>query len=174
MTVSTDALKLRIMQALTTLIEGCNPENVNARTGAVFDYDLRGKVFRGKMDFGQETALRFVTMIEPPMQGDGPGANFFDQDRNDPWRLLVHGFTKNSTPHTTDDAYNFSEDVRLRIGRALAMKGPSPMFQDDYLLGRTASALVVHQTVVRGPVQNVSATAFFYLPLSISLHENPF
>jgi hypothetical protein len=51
--------QLDILRALTAHLEGINPENG-------YDYDMRGRVFRGRAEFGDDTPLPHLSILEAP------------------------------------------------------------------------------------------------------------
>jgi hypothetical protein len=169
-----DSKQLDVLKRLTVLLEGINPTNTDLAQGAPYTHDLRGKVFRGETDFGEDTQPPMVTIIEPPQQEDGLGAGMFEIERADPWKLLLHGFVPRATPHICDLAYEMKAVVEQRLSRIIELDAKGdPKYPSDYLLGRSIISLTIHAGVTRGPIQNISAWSFFYLPMSVKLKTNP-
>lgn len=101
--------KLSILKALTAHLEGINPDWTDlpeGMTGETCPYDLRGSVFRGRTEFGDDVALPFIALLEAPRQFDPNGGGVGRLVQDEDWTILIQGFAKedrktHSIPPTT-------------------------------------------------------------------------
>lgn len=174
-----DPKQLAVLKKLTTLLEGINPTNVdpkwalNGEAPQNYTIDLRGKVFRGKTEFGQEVALPAFSLLEAlvPLPANAVGDGRLK--RGD-WQLLLQGFAENDMANPADPAYYLKAAAELRLSRVIAQREQSSqaLFPDDFMLGNMITGLIIGQGVVRPPDKNVSTTAFFYIPLVVEMVTN--
>lgn len=168
-----DPKQLRILKALTALIEGINPDNTDPATGQPYTLDLRGKVFRGRSVLTVDDAEDTISILEMPRQEItipvGNGAQ-----RNDDWMLMLQGWPADDPDNPSDSAYVLKAMVEQRLSRIIAERpnGRGPEFPDDYLLGRTISYFKFTPGVVRPPEDAASRLAMFYMPLVLGVAVN--
>lgn len=134
---------------------------------------LTGKVFRGRTTFGDEVMDPFLALIEKPKQLLGDVAGEDKVIRHDHWDLLIQGFAQDDKKHPLDPAYEMLAAVEVRMARLLQQKtsGGGPVFPDEHLLGLKGIVTSIEFTIpiVRPPDNDVSDTAYFYMPVSIGL-----
>lgn len=168
-----DPKQLRILKALTALLEGINPDNTDPATGDPYELDLRGKVYRGRSVLTVDAAEDSISILEMPRQEVfapvGNGAQ-----RNDEWVLMLQGWPADDPVNPSDSAYRLKAMCEQRLHRIIAEKtqGRGPMFEDDYLLGRELSSFKFTPGVVRPPEDAASRLAMFYMPLVLGVAMN--
>lgn len=166
-----DSYRLAVLKRLTTHLQGITPANG-------YEYDLspdapfpKGKVFRGRTIFGQDDPVPLVSILESPRSDAGQFAGENGYQRSEGWGLMIQGWAADDVDNPTDPAYGLMEAVEHRLSRIIAQDASSGMavYPDEYMLGKTISSLTVLPGVVRPPMAEVSAKAFFYLPVRIGL-----
>ena len=165
-----DSKRLQILKALTAHFE-----TITVLNG--YQFDLAGRVYRGRSTFGSETALPCITILEAL----NPDRNPFEAGEGirlkDSWILLVQGWTDDGdgdgagpNPHPTDDAHNLMADVKKAIG--VLMREPTPTQPNpSYMLGGAIDGLRVEPGTVRPP-DETSARSYFFLRVVIEVAES--
>jgi hypothetical protein len=154
----TDSFRLRVLKAITTAIRQVTPANG-------YQNDLSASVFRGRTLFGENDPLPMVSILEAPLQPDqlpvptSSGANFGD------WELLIQGFVVDDHENPTDPAHELLAEVKkalaVEMGRRDNILGLGPKV-DKIMLG----------TGTCRPADEVSARAYFWMPLVVKLMED--
>lgn len=160
--------RLAIMKALTAHLEGINGVEP-------YEYDLRGKVFRGRNLFGEQAQDKppIVSVLEGKATDYGQFAEEWQTVRLDSWLLLVQGWVKDDIVNPTDPAYGLLADVELRLSDIVAKKlDGKPKYPGIHLLGGLISSLTLASPVVRPPEDGLSSKAFFYLPVLVGLKSD--
>jgi len=102
-------MRLAIQQALTTELEKITPANGYA-------HDLAGRVYRGRVLFGEETEVPFLSILENPdievVENMSPAGG---RSVKANYRLLIQGMAKEDPVHPTDPAARLLEDVTRRL-----------------------------------------------------------
>lgn len=158
-----DSLRLQVLKALTTHLEGVAKEDG-------YNYDLDGAVFRGRGRFGDGDPDVMVSILENPRPdfgnpvGDGT-------TRHEMWPLLIQGWCPDDAENPSDPVYGLLDDVERRLMMLVAVNRNSgnPVHPDLYLLGRTVTDIALTPGVVRPPTDGISSRAFFYLPVRVGL-----
>ncbi len=170
-------VQLRIMQRLTEILERVNPADIILLNSLGEPYDLRGKVFRGRLVFGDNDDGAVVTIVEAPKPEPWDAADLTESTGLVSWLLLVQGreaaaadsdAVEESNP--TDGAYYLKAAVEKQLSRIVQMdeNARRPRYPDDYLLGeKLISGLSISPGVVRGPDGEKVGQAFFYIPLLV-------
>lgn len=171
-----EPIALAALKVLTAHLEGIKPTNG-------YDFDLRGKVFRGRVRFGREEPLPMLSILEAPRPEDGlllPVAAENSRRSVREWGLLIQGWAVDDLDHPTDQAYYLMAAVEQRLSDLVAVRtSGQPVDPVAYLLGRTAagkpriSNAVIGPGLVRPPQEGISDTAFFYLPISLQRTVDP-
>jgi hypothetical protein len=160
--------KLLILKRLTAHLETISV------AGGYFN-DLAGKVFRGRMVFGDETTEPFVSLMEAPRQIDpfGGGGDSKAQ-QNEAWTLLAQGIAQDDKLHPTDPAYLLLGDVQRAFGRLIEThpNTGNPLYPDEYMLGGLVSDFRFQVPIVRPPEKDVSPVAIFYFPFTVDVVTN--
>lgn len=171
-----EPIALAALKVLTTHLEGIKPTNG-------YDFDLQGKVFRGRVRFGREEPLPMLSILEAPRPEDGlllPVAGEYNRHSTREWGLLIQGWAVDDPANPTDPAYYLMAAVERRLSDLIAVnKSGQAVDSTVYRLGRTAagktriSSATIGPGLVRPPQEGISDTAFFYLPVSLQRTIDP-
>lgn len=155
-----DSKQLVILKRMTEHLEGITPDNG-------YDYDLTGKVFRGRSKFGSDEPLPFISILEslrpdqqPIPAGMGGGV------RLDDWELLLQGWVDENRSFPTDDLYNLKGAVEKRLAE-VNVEGSSV-----YRFGKLIDKMRIGPGVVRAATPQVGGAEAFYLPLLVTYAIN--
>jgi hypothetical protein len=161
--------RLLILQRICTLLATIT--EINGET-----VDLTGSVFRGRNLLGADVVQPALSILE---SGSPDIATFASQEhefRKAYWTLLVEGTISDDILHPSDKAYWFVAAVEEVLSRVITEdRSGKGAFPDDYLLGlgNNGQSLItgmdIAPSVVRPPEANVSATAFFFLPIRVGI-----
>lgn len=161
--------QLDILRALTTHLEGINPENG-------YDYDMRGRVFRGRAEFGDDTPLPHLSILEAPRPDAEPVVGGHERAfMSEDWTLLLQGWVDDDKTNPTDPAYELKAAVELRLSDLVAIREANglPLVPSAYRLGNRLSHIAIGPGMVSPPRPNISAKAFFYLPIVLKIASSP-
>lgn len=161
---------LAILKALTAHLEGITPGNG-------YEFDLQGKVARGRVRFGRDDELPMLSLLEAPQTEDGNLLATASENRmrvQHRWSILLQGWAVNDTGNPSDPAYVLKAACEHRLSRIVDINNSSgrPVDSEAYLLGKTISGLQIGPGLVSPPREGISDTAFFYLPLVIERVSN--
>lgn len=164
-----EPLQLKVLKAFRDHLTFINPTNESEGTGAAYDLDLRGKVWFNRNKFGA-TEVPALALLESPRPGGSLPVGENKYYRSDTWLLLLQGFVADSDK-TGEAAYWLKAYTEERLARLVKIDRSSgkPSFPDEYFLGNLIDGLTIEQGVVRPPEENISPTAFFYIPLTVKL-----
>lgn len=158
--------QLAVLKRLTAHLEGTEVDGG----------DLTGRVFRGRTTLGTNIKYPALAMLEPPAPLQNPGDTAAEHGikRSEGWRIALQGFAEDDPVNPSDPAYELKAKVEERLSQIILLEEESgdPVFPNAYLLGRLINGLVIGQGIVRPPEANVSATAFFYMPLLVKIATN--
>lgn len=180
----TTPFKLRVLHALTDALKEITPGNGYASNLADFnpgDGGPMSRVFRGRPWFGETDPIPMVSVLEHVDEADP----FFDgpADGNTEaydWPILVQGFVNDDAANPTDPAYKLMRDVRRRLVREKLRRSPGstgrhttdPLGSLTWNLdGCRVIDLKVSPGKVR-PADDVSAKAYFYMVVTLTITEN--
>lgn len=160
--------RLLVMKRLTAHLQQITYESY---TGA--DYDFASRVFRGRTIFGDEVSPPFISILEKPRQLIGETGGEARVVRDDTWDLLIQGFAPDDKRNPLDPGLEMLAWVEQRMARLLEQKknGGGPLYPDEHLLGMKGIVTSIAFTIpiVRPPDNDVSDTAYFYMPVAIGL-----
>jgi hypothetical protein len=109
-----------------------------------------------------------VAIVEDPKQLERDAIPDKETASPGDWDLLIQGFIKDDPVHPTDPAYFLAEDVRAAL--MSAKQDPRD------ILGLGAKKPCVDKLDIGAPVirpaDNISATAYFWLPIRLHLVED--
>lgn len=160
----TDPIKLHIQKQLCAALEEITVANGYAT-------DLEGRVYRGRLYFGDETPLPFLSVLEVPIPLDQLPSPRDAQMQFGQWELIIQGFVVDDRDNPTDPAHIVLADVKKRLAREQA-KANWHRPEDGILgLGRVVDKLYIGVGVVRPP-DDISATAYFWLQIALDIAEN--
>lgn len=156
--------RVDILKALTAHLEA-----VVYREGEVDETTLTGRVFRGRTIFGDDTDNPFLVILEAPRQLASEIGGDDKTKRKDDWRLLIQGFAPDDKINPLDPAYDLLAAVEKRLARLTSQKdnGGGPLYPEEFRLGRRVETILFTNPIVRPPDNDVSDTAYFYLPVTI-------
>lgn len=171
-------LRLRVMRALTELLEGIKPDS---NSQVVYVNDLSDKVFRGRNWFGESDPLPMVALLETPLANDQ-----FDSPEEAPgstgtWDISIQGFCEDDKKNPTDPAYVLAADVVqcLAIERARAEKERRQTGKVQRPLlgirGPNGNAAVLDMQIgspVCRPPDEISGKAYFWLQITLTMAED--
>lgn len=158
--------QLDLLVRMTTHFEGITPANG-------YDFDMPGKVFRGRLVFGADDPDPVISIVEhlsADITVDVAGENRIS--RAETWVLLVQGWMRIVSEHPTDAVYNLKAAVEHRLARCIQTNGRGePLYPAEYMLGlgrKNVTGITIGPGVVSAPVRpDASMRSFFYLPVGI-------
>lgn len=156
---------LKRLVALLELTEGLDQAGV--------PFDLTGKVFRGRTEFGDEQLLPALSILEAPTPDIGTFAGAFEA-RNSSWVLLLQGWAKDDKLNPSDPAYYLQAAVESQLAKVNAKSANGlrrALYPEFYLLGDTITQLEIGPPVVRPLDKSTSSRAFFYQPIRVGIAE---
>ena len=160
MTTYTDPFRLRVQKALAELLETITTDNG-------YQFDLAGKVFRGRNVFGDTDPKEMLAVLEDPeMKNILPVAegNVVAYD----YQLLVQGWTRDDKTHPTDRAQHLLAAAKRRLGLEIRRVEDGRV---DFLGVYGVASMTLGIGVVR-PADDLSASAYFWLPLTLRVAED--
>lgn len=169
-----DPFRLRVMKAVTAALKTVTVPNGFQNDLSDFT-DAAGRtqtrVFRGRTVFGDTDPLPMVTILEDPKSAESDDSRMSVNSAG-PWRLLIQGFVLDDPEHPLDPAYLMAADVIKALVNTKRGQGGN-------ILGMAGKvmALSVGSPIHRPADGEVSSTAFFLLPITLTLvedRENPF
>ena len=162
-----DHIKLQALKALTAHLEGITRANG-------YQHDLNGKVFRGRAVLGANEQVPMLNILETPSPLDGFFADEQKTLRRDTLVLLVQGWAEDDARNPTDPVYPLLADVQRRLSDIVSLDEGSnrPRWPGVYMLKGLISDMDIGQDAVRPAQEGVSAKAFFYMPIRVTLPVN--
>ncbi|SFD52450.1 hypothetical protein SAMN05216577_12837 [Pseudomonas citronellolis] len=158
--------RLLVLQRLTALLEGIDALDQNGQP-----YVLAGSVYRGRIEFGSDTPLPAVSILESPTPANGVFAGEAEV-RSEAWVLLIQGWAVDDALNPSDPAYWLAAAVEQRLSLITATRDDGsgrPLDAVNYLLGKLIAGIEVGPHVVRPLDQKTSSRACFYLPVRVAL-----
>lgn len=161
-----ESRQLDILKRLSAHLEGITPANG-------YDWDMTGRVFRGRMFYGEDDPLPMIALLEylsPDIDLQTAAENRVL--RQETWIILVQGFVQQDPSNPTDPAYQLKAAVERRLSETIATKNGDPSVPPAYMLGLHKDGIVhiaIGPGIVSVPREGpASAYAFFYLPVGIT------
>lgn len=154
-----DSFRLKVVKALTDALAEITPANG-------YQHNMTGRVYRGRLMLTEEDGLPAIAINEPPQLKDSPPTRENGSAKTE-LTLLIQGFVKDDRINPTDPAYRLLADVQKRLA---AEKVRDDGF-DLLGFGERVTGLSIGQGVVRPPDEVVSATAHFWLPVTLTFGE---
>lgn len=158
-------LNLRILKTLTASLEL-----------AVFGYDygngweefpLVGKVFRGRLEFGDSDPIPMLSVLESPIPPDQLPPPEDAGLSSGAWQLLIQGFCDEDPVNPTDPAHHLMAVTKAR----LAVEKRRNREFNILGLGNHVTGLNIGKGVVRPP-DEISDKAYFWLTISLDMVED--
>lgn len=150
-----DTKQLTILKRLTDHLAGITPANG-------YDFDMTGRVFRGRTRFGGDQPLPFISILESLRPDPRPHEAGEERlHREDVWELLVQGWVDEDREFPTDDLYRLKGAAEKRLAE---IADPASQV---YRLGRLIDRIRIGPGVVRAATPQVGGAEAFYLPLQV-------
>lgn len=160
-----DPFRLKVLKRLTETLEEINPDHPNAPFQ--HEFDLRGKVYRGRNRFDWHDGLPMISILEPPIPLEtlvGRNTNVYQAG---PWELLIQGFVEDDLQNPSDPAHRLMAEVKAKLVAEKRRDRGNNIFG----MGNRVHELMLGQGSVRPP-DEASDKAFFWLTLTLQLAEN--
>lgn len=158
--------RLAVLQRIATLIEGTTgPDHLGQ------PFNLTGRVYRGRTEFGTDTEIPAISILESPNPDIGKFAGA-GEAMAESWVLLIQGWAVDDARNPSDPAYYLAAAVTQQLSRIVAMKGggsSSEKYPEDYMLGKLVTSFQIGPSVVRPLDKNASSRAFYYQPVRVGL-----
>lgn len=165
-------LRLRVLDAITQSLQGITIDNGYA-------HDLSKAVFRGRNWYGEDDPLPMVSILEDPLPNNqsqsGQGPRGDGTASHGAWTLLIQGFVTDDKINPTDPAHYLMADVKKRLVLERKRRNSSSHGSGGYNafgMGGVVENIIIGAGVVRPPDYDVSAKAYFWLTLTISVTED--
>lgn len=158
-----ESKKLAILKALTAHLQGITLANG-------YDFDLSTSVFRGRGVFGSNDPVPMISILEFPTQEPGKPAAEEGIQRKEAWMLLLQGTVEDDNENPLDPAYGLLAATEQRLSDIIRVNGRGdPDDPVNYMLGKRVVGLTIGPGVCRPPDGQVSAKAYFFLPLRVGI-----
>jgi hypothetical protein len=166
-----DPERLRVLKKLTACLQEITPEN-GYRHNLAPDptkgkFAENGRVFRGRVFFGEQDPLPMICILETPLQPESYATAPDNPSRHGDWDLTIQGFVEDDFVNPTDPAQYLVADVIRRLAVEKLQNADFNLFG----MGKTVTDIRVGVPVVRPP-DELSAKAYFWLPVTLELAEN--
>lgn len=156
-------LRLVILRSLTAALER-----------AVYQYDeavapqpMTGKVFRGRVIFGESDPLPMLSILEAPIPPEQVPSPRPSGSSTGAWDLLLQGFVDDDYDNPTDPAHYL-----MAVAKAeLAVEREKNEDFNILGLGQHVTDISWGAGTVRPP-DEISAKAYFWLPMSLTVVED--
>ncbi len=155
-----DPFRLRVLKALTAVLEEITPANG-------YEFDLTGKVFRGRDTFGESDPLPLISILEAIEEQPQLSSPQAGRHSTGPWELLLQGFVEDDFNNPTDPAHRLMAEVKKRLIKERTRNRGEDIFGMD---GKVEELRMSHG-VVRPP-DDISGKAYFWLRLTPVVVEN--
>ncbi len=159
--------KLQLMRSLSVHLEG-----VGAAWEPDCPFELAGSVYRGRVVFGDDVPVPFISILEAPRQISPDGGGEESLMQNEGWTLLIQGFADDDPTHPTDPAYQLLAWVQKRLSMITQDNptgGRGGKYPAIWRLGGKVSGVRYQIPIVRPGKDDVSDTAYFYMPISVGV-----
>lgn len=171
-----DPFRLRVQKAIATALS-----QINEAGG--YSVNLTGKVFRGRLIFGDNDPVPMISIIEPPLPNEMRPSPLVSAAEDGWWDIIVQGFVRDDRDNPTDPAHVAMADVKKRLAQELARKGPGSALRQPDPFGVSFNAdgttrknrieqFKIGAGVVRPPEEAVSTKAYFWLTLKLKIVED--
>jgi hypothetical protein len=164
--VATEPLRLRILKKLSSIIETASFSYAYEENPAV-DVSLVGKVFRGRVIFGDSDPLPMVSILEVPLPLDQVPSPSESPASTGRWELLLQGFVEDDHLNPTDPAHWLMAQVKAALATERRKMRDFQLFD----MGKHVLNIFVGPGVVRPP-DEMSAKAYFWLTVTLELAED--
>ncbi|QTG12354.1 hypothetical protein G6M86_03455 [Agrobacterium tumefaciens] len=171
-----DPFRLKTQKAIAAAID-----EVSVATG--YSLDFTGKVFRGRLIFGEGDPVPMASIIEPPLPNEMRPSPFVSTTEDGWWDIIVQGFVRDDRDNPTDPAHVAMADVKKRLAQENDRKAPGSAFRQKDPFGvsyhddgtprkNRIEQFKIGAGVVRPPEEAVSTKAYFWLTLKLKIVED--
>ena len=154
-----DPFRLKVMKALTLALE-----EIAVADG--YQHDLAGRVYRGRVMFGERDPIPMLSILEVPLPLDQIVSPRDATASAGGWDLMIQGFVEDDAKNPTDPAHRLLADVKKRLALEKRRVTLGEVFGINAISG-----IRIGPGVVRPP-DEVSAKAYFWLGLVIEMVED--
>ncbi len=172
----TDPFRLRVQKAIATALSQINEDDG-------YSLNFTGKVFRGRLIFGDNDPVPMISIIEPPLPNEMRPSPLVSAAEDGWWDIIVQGFVRDDRDNPTDPAHVAMADVKKRLAQEVKRKGegsernqPNPFGVNYDETGARRKNIVeqfkIGAGVVRPPEEAVSTKAYFWLTLKLKIVED--
>lgn len=151
--------RLRVLRALTTALEGVNPDNG-------YLHDLRGAVFRGRVRYDRDDPIPMVSILEAPIPQEAIKSSGDNPYSSGKWELLIQGFVSDDKDNPSDPAHHLMAEVKAALVAVKRLDKGNNMLGMD---GRVME-MDIGQGSVRPP-DDATNEVFFWLTLRLQVAE---
>lgn len=165
-----EAFRLRVLKALTTVLERATYVDSDGVTQT-----FEGRVFRGRLRYGEKDPMPMISIIEPPIPEEPRMGGNTAPISSTPWMLLIQGFVSDDPDHPTDGAQALLAEIRRVLveeksrgqGNDMLDLGPArPVSTPNNVVEMQIGAGAVR------PPDDISDTAYLWLYLTLKLSED--
>jgi hypothetical protein len=161
-----DPFRLRILKKLTGVLERATFSYDGYETGAV-TVPLTGRVFRGRVIFGENDPLPMLTILETPVPEDQLEVPVNSDYAGGAWDLIIQGFVDDDPVNPTDPAHYLLAEVKRELVLEKRKVNDGGIFD----IPKRITNLRFGPGVVRPP-DEISAKAYFWLSLALDVVED--
>lgn len=161
-----NSTKLKVLIALTELLQEIVP------IAGVHDFDLSSSVFRGRTVFSDSSdPLPLVSILENFKPSDTSHTGYNKQASKVQWQLIIQGWVADDVDNPTDPAYKLLYVVENKLSEIISTNNSQgfPSNSEKYMLDGLIHDIIIGDGICRPPEPQVSAKAFFFLPVTIVL-----
>lgn len=166
-----DPTRLRVLKKLTEALLEIRPANdyrhdlgPDPTPGAFAE---KGRVFRGRVFYGEQDPLPMICILETPLQPEQLGTPPDNPARHGQWDLTIQGFVDDDFENPTDPAHYLVADVIRRLAVEKRRNIDFKLFD----MGDVVTDIRIGVPVVRPP-DELSAKAYFWLPVTLTIAED--
>ncbi len=178
--VHEDPFRLRVMMALTDVLEGIS-------ISGGYKHDMAGSVFRGRNIFGDAGGdeeggdpIPMISILEAPIAPEQIRPPEESSKSTGLWDLLIQGFVEDDKVNPTDPAYRLAADCTKALAIAKNATSaarhtggkPQPIMGIRAPNGNPAILDIYIGAPVCRPPDEVSGKAYFWLGITFKLAEN--
>ncbi len=155
-----------------------------------YKHDLTGRVFRGRMfasnadfaDVGNKECISILENLDPDRYPARAGGEHDSPTTAEDWILLLQGWVPDDKANPTDPAYELMADVKRALAklrqrpRPLSAEPANPWFHlpvEDGSSDALITGMAMEPGIVRPPIEQVSARAFFWMRVTLKFAEDP-
>ena len=155
-----DPFRLRVLKALTLVIQGVTPANG-------YEHDLATSVFRGRIKFGEGDPIPMISILEAPIPLENQRSPNDSGLSSSKWELLIQGFIRDDSENPSDPSHGLMGEVKAAIVKNKKQdRGNNILGMENRVV-----SLNVGQGAVR-PADEASDVGFFWLTLTLQIVEN--